>query len=101
MRLLIGTEAFSGDAHAFLVWTYKNSKLPVELRLDAAKAAIGYERPRLQTQTVVNEITTIDPALLSDDELERVIALIERRIEEDRAAEQIAQLVFPSAPREE
>ena len=27
--------------------TYKNVQLPIELRIDAARAAIAYERPRL------------------------------------------------------
>jgi len=43
----LGSEAFQGDAHAFLVWIYKDAAQPIELRIEAAKAAIGYEKPRL------------------------------------------------------
>jgi hypothetical protein len=38
---------FAGDAHAFLMAVYKNPKLDLHTRIDAAKAAIGYEKPRL------------------------------------------------------
>jgi len=41
--------AFEGDSHALLVSIYKDPSQPIWLRLDAAKAAIGYERPRLAT----------------------------------------------------
>jgi len=40
-------EAFAGDAHAYLMMVYKD---PLELpavRIDAAKAALPYEKPRL------------------------------------------------------
>lgn len=39
--------AFVGDAHALLMLCYKNSELPIEVRLEAAKAALPYEKPRL------------------------------------------------------
>ncbi len=39
--------AFNGDAHAFLVAVYKDPAQPIELRLDAAKAAVRYEKPAL------------------------------------------------------
>ena len=45
----LGTAAFDGDAHALLIAIYKDGRLPVELRVDAAKAAIGYEKPRLSS----------------------------------------------------
>jgi hypothetical protein len=45
----LGPDAFDGDAHALLAATYKDTALPLALRLDAAKAAIPYERPRLAT----------------------------------------------------
>jgi hypothetical protein len=43
----LGPHAFDGDAHALLAATYKDAALPLALRIDAAKAAIPYERPRL------------------------------------------------------
>lgn len=39
--------AFAGDAHAFLMAVYKNPKLDLDTRIDAGKAAIGYEKPPL------------------------------------------------------
>lgn len=39
--------AFAGDAHSLLVAVYKDETLPIDLRLDAAKAAIRYETPAL------------------------------------------------------
>jgi hypothetical protein len=43
----VGLEPFAGDAYAFLVWTYRNPAIPIELRLVAAKAAAPFEKPRL------------------------------------------------------
>ncbi len=43
----LGDEAFQGDAHAFLVAVYKDLTQRIEIRIDAAKAAIGYEKPKL------------------------------------------------------
>lgn len=42
-------DAFAGDSHALLIAVYKNSTLPLGVRIDAAKAAIRYERPALAT----------------------------------------------------
>ena len=39
-------DAFAGDAHALLIATYKNPNLDLHVRLDAAKAALPYEKPR-------------------------------------------------------
>jgi hypothetical protein len=43
----LASAAFEGDAHALLMAVYKDTTQPVELRLEAARAAIGYEKPRL------------------------------------------------------
>lgn len=40
-------DAFVGDAHAFLMAIYKDPSQPIDLRLDAAKAAIRFEKPAL------------------------------------------------------
>lgn len=40
-------ESFKGDAHALLMSVYKDVTHPLSIRLDAAKAAISYEKPRL------------------------------------------------------
>jgi hypothetical protein len=42
-----GSRPFKGDAHAFLMMVYKDPSLPLALRLDAAKAAITFEKPAL------------------------------------------------------
>jgi hypothetical protein len=44
---LLGDNAFEGDAHALLTSIYKNTRLPLEFRLHAAKAAIRFEKPPL------------------------------------------------------
>ena len=39
--------AFLGDAHSLLVSVYKNPHLPLEIRVEAARAALAYQKPRL------------------------------------------------------
>lgn len=43
----LGADAFEGGAHDLLMSVYKDTTRPIEQRIDAAKAAIGYERPKL------------------------------------------------------
>lgn len=43
----LGVDTFEGDAHALLMLTYKDKTLPIDVRLDAAKAAAPYEKPKL------------------------------------------------------
>lgn len=43
--------AFTGDAHALLMSVYKDQTQPIDLRVDAAKAAIRYEKPALAAVT--------------------------------------------------
>lgn len=43
--------AFKGEAHDLLMAIYKDQDLPLPLRLNAAVAAIGYEKPKLQAVT--------------------------------------------------
>jgi hypothetical protein len=45
-------EPFQGDAHALLIALYKDQSRPIEVRLDAAKAAIRFEKPSLASQAV-------------------------------------------------
>ena len=40
----LGPNAFEGDAHALLVLVYKNQDLSLDIRLDAAKAAIRFRK---------------------------------------------------------
>jgi hypothetical protein len=46
---MLGENAFAGDAHALLMAVYKDQAQPLKARLDAAIAAIGYEKPRLSS----------------------------------------------------
>jgi hypothetical protein len=48
-------DAFDGDAHALLVTVYKDSRQEWNLRIDAAKAAIRYEKPALAAVDVGNK----------------------------------------------
>ncbi len=45
----LGLQAFEGDAHALLMLVYKDRAQPLSLRLNAAQAAIGYEKPKLSS----------------------------------------------------
>ena len=44
-------DVFHGDAHALLISVYKDAALDMTMRLDAAKAAIRFETPGLQSTT--------------------------------------------------
>lgn len=48
--------AFDGDAHALLMAIYKDLSQPIELRIDAAKAAIRFEKPVLASLEARSEI---------------------------------------------
>ena len=43
----LGEKAFGGDSHALLMTVYKDPSFPMDMRLDAAKAAIRFEKPPL------------------------------------------------------
>jgi hypothetical protein len=45
-------DAFQGDAHSLLQLIYKDPKFPWDLRLDAARTAVGYEKPKLAAHIV-------------------------------------------------
>ena len=53
----LGISAFDGDAHAFLMAVYKNTNLETGIRVDAAKAAIRFEKPALTSAEVKSETT--------------------------------------------
>ena len=68
-------ESFDGDAHALLMLVYKDVRLPLGIRLDAAKTAIGYEKPRLANTELnasirqsVADFTDAELAVLADQE---------------------------------
>ena len=49
-------DAFTGDAHTFLMAVYKDTSKPIKDRLAAAIAAIGYEKPKLAAVEVQAEV---------------------------------------------
>lgn len=69
----LGADVFDGDAHAYLMSVYKDTTQPAMLRLDAAKAAAPFEKPKLAsvdnklsgtlgyTPVVVSERDPINP----------------------------------------
>jgi len=64
--------AFEGDAHALLMTIYKDPKQDMDLRIEAAKAAIRYEKPALAAVDVnsINEHTvyTISAEPMTEEE---------------------------------
>src|SRR6266446_10824288 len=68
-------DAFAGDAHAFLVAVYKNPRIDHHTRQDAAKAALPYEKPRLQAVKLANQ--DAEPVkVLSELEIGRRLAFV-------------------------
>jgi hypothetical protein len=63
----LGSQVFHGDAHALLMTVHKDLSQPIGLRMEAAKAALPYEKPRLASieNKVVDEFDT-----MSDQEIE-------------------------------
>lgn len=61
--------AFEGDAHALLMAVYKDPSKEWPIRIDAAKAAIRYEKPALATTT-----------LKGDEDAPLAVVAVERRI---------------------
>ena len=65
-------EPFDGDALTLLQLTYRDGAHPIELRLEAAKAAIRYEKPALAsidlTSTNEHTVFTISDRPLTPEE---------------------------------
>lgn len=59
-------EAFTGDAHAYLMAVYKNTSNSIKDRLAAATAAIGYEKPKLAAIEHSGEMTVNHEQALAD-----------------------------------
>lgn len=61
---VLGEGTFEGNAHAYLMAVYKDPSVPREIRIDAAKAAIGYETPRLSATEFMGraEVSITEPA---------------------------------------
>ena len=60
---ITGGDLFEGDAHAFLILTYKDKSQPMNLRLDAAKAAIRFEKPALTAVDAHSKTETVHYAI--------------------------------------
>jgi hypothetical protein len=73
--LRTGHVPFEGDAHALLVWAYKNPDLPAALRLQAARDAAPYEKPRLNAISASIH-TTLS---LEDDPIDELLEEVNRR----------------------
>jgi hypothetical protein len=93
-------EPFEGDSYAFLATLYKNKELPLAVRLDAAKTAIAYERPRLSnvamTTKSLDDMMTAEEIFEFRDQLKAFIAEAERQ-----KAEQMLKAIEPIARRME
>jgi hypothetical protein len=63
---------FEGDAHALLMAAYKDPALPMDLRVDAAKAAVRYEKPALSSVDMRAAVRR-DVREMSEEELLAVI----------------------------
>jgi hypothetical protein len=48
-------DGYQGDAHTLLVSVYRDVSMPLDVRIDAAKAAVKYERPALQATTITEK----------------------------------------------
>lgn len=61
-------EAFAGDAHALLMFVYKDPSVALSLRIDAARAAIRHEKPTLSSVDM-NASIRRSPSSFADAEL--------------------------------
>jgi hypothetical protein len=64
-----GLQLFEGDAHALLTLAYKHPKLDLAMRLDAAKAAVRFEKPMMAQSTMDLSVKAVRGQDLSDDDL--------------------------------
>src|SRR5215217_4017854 len=75
---------FKGDAHSLLMMIYKDPMQPMNLRLDAAKGAAPYEKPRLAqvetTSHVFNYVVAAEPIM---DESEWAREFFDGKVEEE------------------
>src|ERR1700746_102124 len=89
-------EVFEGDSYAFLATIYKDKQQPIGVRMDAAKTAIAYERPRLSNV----EMTTRSLDKLSEEDFFRAWDSVPRFLAErgrPKLLEAIAEKSEPAA----
>jgi hypothetical protein len=75
----LGDKCFPGDAHALAMALYKDTTQPIEIRLEALKAALPYEKPRLSAVEHSGSIGTTQ---------EQGLSLLERLAAEEKAKAQ-------------
>jgi hypothetical protein len=68
----LGVHCFAGDAHALLMAIYKDKRLPIELRADAAAKALPYEKPRLQALAIRGSDKPVEVRHSMSDELAEI-----------------------------
>jgi hypothetical protein len=64
-------EAFQGNVHAFLMAIYKDPEMPIEMRIDAAKKAIHFEKPALaavESSNVLRLVNDVSEEPMSEEE---------------------------------
>lgn len=90
VAVALGEAAFEGDAHAFLMTVYKNPAHDIAMRIDAAKAAAPYEKPRLSQ--VDARVQTSPLASMSPDELRALDAALAADESGDESGDQAASV---------
>jgi hypothetical protein len=87
-RLQVGSGSFAGDGYALLAAIYKSEDFDLPVRMDAAKAATAYERPRLanvaMTTKSLDEMTA-EEVLEFREQLKSFIAQSRANAAGDRA----------------
>ena len=77
VRRVLGKDAFEGNALALFQVVYRDVNQPLELRIEAAKAAIPYESARLQVMEARVGIHTLASRQLSEAEMHDLITVID------------------------
>ena len=57
--------SFNGDSHDLLMSIYKDLTQPLDIRMEAAKASLPYEKPRLATTEVRATLGSHDDAVIA------------------------------------
>jgi hypothetical protein len=77
IRSVLGPDAFDGNALALFQVVYRDPAQPLDLRIEAAKAAIPYESARLQVMEARVGIHTLASRQLSEAEMHDLITVID------------------------
>jgi hypothetical protein len=95
-------DAFQGDAHAYLISLYKDPRVDPRVRLEAAKAAAPFEKPRQASVEMTRSPGAIDFEKMRSDEIEVTLTkiLIEHgvKIEASSASDVLAEHGVLAAP---